>query len=70
MLRGIHTSMLRRAATWRRAVRALAGGYCAPSRATFRERGIHTAISLASMLSGPEAEPEAGGRYEHVAETP
>ena len=41
MLRGIHTSMLRRAATWRRAVRALAGGYCAPSRATFRERGIH-----------------------------
>ena len=28
-------------ATWRRAVRALAGGYCAPSRATFRERGIH-----------------------------
>ena len=41
MLRGIHTSMLRRAATWRRAVRALAGGYCAPSRATFRERGMH-----------------------------
>ena len=59
-----------RAATWRRAVCALAGDSCAPSRAAFRERGIYTAISLASMLSGPEAEPEAGGRYDHVAEAP
>ena len=77
-MRGIYTAISLasmwseyvRAATWRRAVCALAGDSCAPSRATVRERGIYTAISLASMLSGPEAEPEAGGRYDHVAEAP
>ena len=57
MLRGIHASMLGeyvRAATWRRAVRALAGGYCAPSRATFRERGIHGNFFRGRFASGAE----------------
>ena len=67
MLRGIHEYV--RAATWRRAVRALAGDSCAPSRATVRERGIHGNF-FGEYVERSEAEPEAGGRYDHVAEVP